>query len=143
MEDNSNYTYTYEKEEEAKPERSLKFIFAGVIVALAVLAIALGIFFGVRSATEPETTEPETTTEVVTTEAAPQSPYNKGKYSVNTEGRALFSARIIPKMPIPFWKSTTRPSLILLKSSTMKRRKLTIICTGAKPLTRGIPVGSP
>lgn len=90
MEDNSNYTYTYEKEEEAKPERSLKFIFAGVIVALAVLAIALGIFFGVRSATEPETTEPETTTEVVTTEAAPQSPYNKGKYSVNTEGRALF-----------------------------------------------------
>lgn len=90
MEDNSNYTYTYEKEEEAKPERSLKLIFAGVIVALAILAIALGIFFGVRSASEPETTTEETTTEVTTTLPASKSPYNEGKYSVNTEGKALF-----------------------------------------------------
>lgn len=90
MEDNSNYTYTYEKEEEAKPERSLKLIFAGVIVALAVLAIALGIFFGVRSASEPETTTEESTTEEITTVPVPKSPFPEGKYSVNTDGKALF-----------------------------------------------------
>ena len=91
MEDNSSYTYTYEKKDEnSKPERSLKLIFAGVIAALAIFAIALGIFFGVKSGSEPETTtEAPTTVPESTTAPAPKSPYNPGSYTVNTDGGSL------------------------------------------------------
>lgn len=96
MEDNSSYTYTYEEEEqeqEAKPERSLKVIFGFVVAGLAILAIALGIYFGIRSAegNEPSTQTPTTEESPSTTEVSnvAQSPYKPGLYAIETDGIPL------------------------------------------------------
>ena len=91
MEDNSSYTYVYEKNDEnARPERSLKVIFIGVIAALAVLAVVLGIFFGLRSSSEDEPKTDAAPSEVSTTVPVVKTPYNTGTYSVNSESGVNF-----------------------------------------------------
>ena len=95
MEENENYTNTYENETgDQKSGGKLKLVFAAIIVIFAVIAIILGIFFGVQSADNNETTTlpPETeATSSETTTVAPENNalYKVGKYSINTGGRAL------------------------------------------------------
>lgn len=92
MEDNNNYTYTYEKDNEKKStDRPVKTIFAGVIAALIVLSVVLGILFGMQETDTQETTSAaETTTEeVVETTTLPEELYKAGDYIVSTGGYSL------------------------------------------------------
>ncbi len=91
MEDNSSYTYTYNADdiENQKPEKSLKAIFAVIIVLFLIAAVVLGVFFAKKKAqSDAETTTiPETTAEanMPMTEPVTQAPtYEAGTYSVNT-----------------------------------------------------------